>query len=74
MNRNYKQHPLDKSASWAIVAVFAILGILFAICPACKQQPLQQDNMVVKAQIRVVGIDSTTNARSEDKVLFVTVK
>lgn len=48
---------------------------LMVTSTGCKQeQPLQKENEVIKTQIIVVGIDSTSGARTEDKVLFVNVK
>lgn len=75
MKQTYQPNPIDKAAPVAIIAMFVMLAVLFALCQACKPEaPLQQDNTVIKVQLRVVGIDSTTGARSYDKVNFVTIK
>lgn len=55
--------------------VITIMPMLVLILTGCKRETaIQKENEVIKAQIRVVGIDSTSGARSEDKTLFVNVK
>lgn len=53
----------------------ALIIAIGAILTGCKnEQPLSKENEAVKVNIRIVGIDSTSGARTEDKVLFVNVK
>lgn len=53
----------------------ALIVTAAVILTGCKnEQPLSKENEAVKVNIRVVGIDSTSGTRTEDKVLFVNVK
>lgn len=53
----------------------ALIVIAAVILTGCKnEQPLSKENEAAKVSIRIVGIDSTSGARTEDKVLFVNVK
>lgn len=44
------------------------------IITGCEEEQTISNTEEVKANIRVVGIDSTSGARTQDKVLFVNVK
>lgn len=62
---------MKKVYTMCAVAILATAAIL----TGCQnEQPLSKENEAVKVNIRVVGIDSTSGARTEDKVLFVNVK
>jgi predicted component of type VI protein secretion system len=44
------------------------------IITGCENEKPISNTEEVKVNIRIVGIDSTSGARTEDKVLFVNVK
>lgn len=44
------------------------------IITGCEEEQTISNTEEVKANIRVVGIDSTSGVRTQDKVLFVNVK
>ena len=54
-----------------IVTAFLVLG---TILTGCKQEQPVSNTEEVKVNIRAVGIDSTSGARTQDKVLFVNIK
>jgi hypothetical protein len=54
-----------------IVTAVLLIG---TVLTGCKQERPVSNTEEVKVNIRIVGIDSTSGARTEDKVLFVNVK
>lgn len=55
--------------------IITVMPMVALMLTGCKQEaPLQKENEVIKAQVRITGIDSTSGARTEDKVLFVNIK
>lgn len=54
----------------------ALILISFLIITGCEREQISQkpSTGAIKVNARLVGIDSTSNARTEDKVLFVNIK